>query len=326
MIPILFIIPKLSFILLLVCIIGSFLIFGSIFFLYRKKVSSVKKLKNDLIGYFVFIIVILCLLYVFGPFPMRTYGVSVAIGFLTAILISRRLCLKEKIKQDIVFDISVYILIGAMVPFFLIDLKEKNGSGYGIRPTVDLDYSIRVKSWNGLYSINNRFAYNINHRSMGHFNNQLLAFMAEFTPSEITQKEIDQFEFVTNYLNHKRDLREFPEAEKNFYQVLARSAVDFAISKYGEWVQLIDHASKIKIKNLNKEVVKYANRFNFLRQKDLLVNLINQDSTIEETNSLMAIVNGLTRLANQSTITAQKRLDLQQAAGQIVYSAQRINV
>lgn len=40
-----------------------------------------------------------------------------------------------------------YILIGAMVPFFLIDLKEKNSSGYGIRPTIDLDYSIKVESW-----------------------------------------------------------------------------------------------------------------------------------------------------------------------------------
>jgi len=40
-----------------------------------------------------------------------------------------------------------FILIGALVPQILIDLKEKDGRGFGIRPTNDVDCSIRVKSW-----------------------------------------------------------------------------------------------------------------------------------------------------------------------------------
>ncbi len=40
-----------------------------------------------------------------------------------------------------------FVLIGALVPLFMIDFKEKNGVGYGIRPTYDIDYSALVNSW-----------------------------------------------------------------------------------------------------------------------------------------------------------------------------------
>lgn len=40
-----------------------------------------------------------------------------------------------------------YVLIGANVPFILIDLKEADGKGFGIRPTMDLDFCIQVNDW-----------------------------------------------------------------------------------------------------------------------------------------------------------------------------------
>jgi len=40
-----------------------------------------------------------------------------------------------------------FILIGANVPLILIDLKEENGRGFGIRPTRDVDVSVEVDSW-----------------------------------------------------------------------------------------------------------------------------------------------------------------------------------
>lgn len=115
MIPILFIIPKLSLSTLFISIGITALIFLFVFFLYRKKVDSVKKWKNDLIAYFFFIIVLLILLALFGPFPLRTYGVTVALGFLAAILIARRLCEKSDINPDVIFDLAIYVLIGTII-------------------------------------------------------------------------------------------------------------------------------------------------------------------------------------------------------------------
>lgn len=115
MIPLLFIIPRFSIQVFCLLIFFGLLLFAGIFFYFKKSVSSIKQLKNDLTGYFVFYLVILTLLFFFGPFPVRTYGVAVALGFLSAIMAARRLCLKSSINPDIIFDLAVYILIGVIV-------------------------------------------------------------------------------------------------------------------------------------------------------------------------------------------------------------------
>lgn len=115
MIPILFIIPKFSTLTFVILILLTTLLSGFIFLLFRKKADSVKELKNDMTGYYFFVIIILLLLYFFGPFPVRTYGVAVALGFLTAIFAARRLCKKSNINPDIIFDMAVYALIGAII-------------------------------------------------------------------------------------------------------------------------------------------------------------------------------------------------------------------
>ena len=181
---------------------------------------------------------------------------------------------------------------------------------------------LKVKCWNGLFSISNKFAHSINHRSTSHFNNQLIDFMTPYAPELIDQSTLD---FLINYLDSNRDFREFDYAEEVFYQTLSKVAVEYSLSKYNEWIKLVEHVQKIQI-NLTKAIDKYAQRFNFIRQKDLLHTLIMNDPTIKDTSSLMAIVDGLTRLANQEDLTDQKRLDLQQAASQIIVSSRRINV
>ncbi|MBU0713397.1 hypothetical protein KJ762_15000 [bacterium] len=40
-----------------------------------------------------------------------------------------------------------YALIGANVPLILIDQKEANGKGYGIRPTYDVDLTVEIEDW-----------------------------------------------------------------------------------------------------------------------------------------------------------------------------------
>jgi len=40
-----------------------------------------------------------------------------------------------------------YALIGANVPLILIDWKESDNKGYGIRPTRDVDFSVEVEDW-----------------------------------------------------------------------------------------------------------------------------------------------------------------------------------
>jgi predicted nucleotidyltransferase len=46
-----------------------------------------------------------------------------------------------------------YIIIGAVVPQILIDLREENGLGFGARRTADVDCSVHVGSWEEYYRI-----------------------------------------------------------------------------------------------------------------------------------------------------------------------------
>lgn len=39
-----------------------------------------------------------------------------------------------------------FIVIGANVPLILIDQREVNGKGFGIRPTKDVDMSVEVEN------------------------------------------------------------------------------------------------------------------------------------------------------------------------------------
>ena len=50
-----------------------------------------------------------------------------------------------------------YVLIGATVPLILIDLKERNGKGFGIRPTKDLDFTIIIKNWKSFTELKKSF-------------------------------------------------------------------------------------------------------------------------------------------------------------------------
>ncbi len=115
MIPILFIIPKFSLLSFIILIFLLAAIFGFLFLLLRKNADSVIQIKKDLIGYYFFILIILTLLYFFGPFPVRTYGVAIACGFLVAILVGRPLFRKSNINPDAIFDIVVYIIMGVII-------------------------------------------------------------------------------------------------------------------------------------------------------------------------------------------------------------------
>lgn len=46
-----------------------------------------------------------------------------------------------------------YVIIGAVVPQILIDLKEEDGLGFGARRTADIDCSVQVGSWEDYYRI-----------------------------------------------------------------------------------------------------------------------------------------------------------------------------
>ena len=115
MIPILFVIPKFSLLSFIILIFLLAAIFSFLFLLLRKNADSVIQIKKDLIGYYFFILIILTLLYFFGPFPVRTYGVAIACGFLIAILVGRPLFKKSNINPDAIFDIVVYIIMGVII-------------------------------------------------------------------------------------------------------------------------------------------------------------------------------------------------------------------
>lgn len=115
MLPILFIIPKFSSAILIKLLGFEVIFFTLLFFLFRKKANSVINLKNDLLNYLFFFLIITTLLYFFGPFPIRTYGVAVAFGFVSAILIARFLCKKNNLDPDIIVNLSIYILIGVLL-------------------------------------------------------------------------------------------------------------------------------------------------------------------------------------------------------------------
>lgn len=53
-----------------------------------------------------------------------------------------------------------FVLIGATVPLILIDLKEKNGTNFGIRPTKDLDFTVLIKDWRSFKELK-QLLYNI---------------------------------------------------------------------------------------------------------------------------------------------------------------------
>ncbi|MDD5066949.1 MAG: prolipoprotein diacylglyceryl transferase [bacterium] len=112
--PVLFLIPKFSLTVYLVLLGAEFLLFSMLFFLLRKRYDEVKKLKSDLAGYFIFFLVIITLLFFFGPFPVRTYGVAVAIGFLFAIMVASRLAGKINVSSSPIFDMGIYILAGVI--------------------------------------------------------------------------------------------------------------------------------------------------------------------------------------------------------------------
>ncbi len=113
--PILFVIDKFSFETLLLLIGSSILAAGIIFFFFRKRAKSVKVLKNIIIEYLLFVIVLLILLYKFGPFPVRTYGVAIATAFLAAIFIARYLAKKSGVNPDYILDLGMYVLIGVII-------------------------------------------------------------------------------------------------------------------------------------------------------------------------------------------------------------------
>ncbi|MFH1220375.1 MAG: hypothetical protein V1694_07955 [Candidatus Eisenbacteria bacterium] len=51
-----------------------------------------------------------------------------------------------------------FVLVGAIVPQVLIDLKEANGKGYGFRGTVDVDCAVAVESWSDFDDIKAKLA------------------------------------------------------------------------------------------------------------------------------------------------------------------------
>ena len=53
----------------------------------------------------------------------------------------------EKLAESFRKNDVQFVLIGAIVPEILIDGKEKDGKGFGIRKTHDVDCTIRVKNW-----------------------------------------------------------------------------------------------------------------------------------------------------------------------------------
>lgn len=55
------------------------------------------------------------LLFNIGPVPIHSYGLLIALGFLSALEIIRRLCLKSKLPVDPVMDIVFWMLISGFV-------------------------------------------------------------------------------------------------------------------------------------------------------------------------------------------------------------------
>lgn len=55
------------------------------------------------------------LLFNIGPIPIHSYGLLIAIGFLSALEVIRRLCLKTKLPVDPVLDIVFWLLISGFI-------------------------------------------------------------------------------------------------------------------------------------------------------------------------------------------------------------------
>lgn len=113
--PVLFVIPKFSLPVYAALVLFQILLFFLVFFLLRKRSGSVKKLKSDLSGYFIFVFIITTLLFLFGPFPLRTYGVAVAAGFVVSLAVAGRLAQKSGMDQASFYDLGMYILAGVII-------------------------------------------------------------------------------------------------------------------------------------------------------------------------------------------------------------------
>ena len=55
------------------------------------------------------------LLFNLGPFPIHTYGFLIAVGFLLAIEVIRRLCIKSKLPAEPILDLVFWLLISGFV-------------------------------------------------------------------------------------------------------------------------------------------------------------------------------------------------------------------
>jgi predicted nucleotidyltransferase len=49
-----------------------------------------------------------------------------------------------------------YVLIGALIPEILIDMKEEDGKGYGIRTTNDIDITVKIRDWQEFHQLKER--------------------------------------------------------------------------------------------------------------------------------------------------------------------------
>lgn len=180
--------------------------------------------------------------------------------------------------------------------------------------------ALNVKCYNGLYSLDKLSAYSIDHQSTSHFYNQIFKFIGGFVPSVVSAEE---FHHLSTRLDNIKDIRRFHSLEELFYEVLSKAVVEYSLNTYGRWKELLKQAAEVKITDLRKEISAMAKKYNFKRQAGLLYELIMNDPVIEEKNNQLALINGLTRMANQSTIGGQKRLDLQHAAGKILINVRR---
>lgn len=114
--PVLFVIPEFGFKtyagLILVEIIIAFLIY----IILKIYIKNYKKLGKEIINYLIFVLVLTTAVYIWGPVPLRTYGVCVALGFVLSIIVAQKMVKKEGIiEKNIILDLSFYVLIGTIL-------------------------------------------------------------------------------------------------------------------------------------------------------------------------------------------------------------------
>ncbi|MBN1897186.1 MAG: prolipoprotein diacylglyceryl transferase [Spirochaetes bacterium] len=113
--PVLFIIPKFGPWVMFLLVIVSSVLFLGIYFLLKRRVQDIKKLRKDLAGYAIFILAGIVALHFFAPVPIRTYGVAVAVGFLAALSVAMRMAKRVGIKAEYMLDFGVYVLVGIVL-------------------------------------------------------------------------------------------------------------------------------------------------------------------------------------------------------------------